>query len=203
MHKRWDIFCKVVDNFGDIGVCWRLARQLHVEHGLQIRLWIDDLEAAQAIIPSLNVVENSQVCEEITILKWNAEADFSQAAEVVIEAFACELPSKYLAAMARQQSKWVNLEYLSAETWVADFHAKPSPQTNGLTRYFYFPGFTEATGGLIRERNVEVGRETKIESTLKISLFCTQTRQFTTYSLPCNSTCCPRRIYQLKLVIHA
>jgi uncharacterized repeat protein (TIGR03837 family) len=172
LKPRWDIFCKIVDNFGDIGVCWRLARQLQVEHGLQVRLWIDDLESAQRIIPSLNIHENNQICEEITILKWCTEAEFSQAAEVVIEAFACELPIVYLAAMSHQQSKWVNLEYLSAEPWVGDFHAKPSPQTNGLTRYFYFPGFTESTGGLIRERNIEVGRETKIESTIKISLFC-------------------------------
>ena len=174
MLKRWDIFCKIVDNFGDIGVCWRLARQLHNEHGLQIRLWIDDLEAAQKIIPSLNVDEISQVCDEITILKWpisnkTGETDFSQAADVVIEAFACELPPAYLVAMAQNkfngfESKWVNLEYLSAEKWVDDFHGKPSPQnflnsnllnTNiSLTRYFYFPGFTEATGGLIREDGI-------------------------------------------------
>jgi uncharacterized repeat protein (TIGR03837 family) len=154
LKPRWDIFCKIVDNFGDIGVCWRLARQLHAEHGLEIRLWIDDLDAAQKIIPSLNVDENSQVCEEITILKWHQGANFSQAAEVVIEAFACELPALYLAAMVEKQSKWVNLEYLSAEPWVDDFHAKPSPQANGLTRYFYFPGLTEATGGLLREKNI-------------------------------------------------
>jgi uncharacterized repeat protein (TIGR03837 family) len=177
MQKRWDLFCKVVDNFGDIGVCWRLARQLQAEHGLQIRLWIDDLQAAQSIIPRLNIAENSQICDAVTILKWSAEADFSQAAEVVIEAFACVLPSTYLTAMTRQQSKWVNLEYLSAEKWVDDFHGKPSPQgflnlNHGLTRYFYFPGFSEKTGGLIRERNIEVGRETTIENKLKISLFC-------------------------------
>ena len=160
--KRWDIFCKIVDNFGDIGVCWRLARQLQVEHGVQIRLWIDDLEAAQEIIPHLNPEEKSQICEEITILKWQAQADFSQAAEVVIEAFACELPPAYLAAMARQQSKWVNLDYLSAETWVDDFHGKPSPQPNGLTRYFYFPGFSDATGGLIREAHIAVQLQSDI-----------------------------------------
>ncbi len=176
--KRWDIFCKIVDNFGDIGVCWRLARQLHVEHGLEIRLWIDDLEAAQQIISSINVAENSQVCDEITILKWEESADFSQAADVVIEGFSCELPAAYLAAMARQHSKWVNLEYLSAENWVDDFHAKPSPQAHSLTRYFYFPGFTEATGGLIREldaiqtsssfRHSDFRRNDE----LKVSLFC-------------------------------
>ena len=154
--KRWDIFCKIVDNFGDIGVCWRLARQLQLEHGLQIRLWIDDLSVAQKIIFSLNDKKTSQVCDGIKIEKWRAASDFSQAADVVIEAFACELPSAYLVAMAQQKSKWINLEYLSAENWVDDFHAKPSPQhflksANGLTRYFYFPGFTEKTGGLIRE----------------------------------------------------
>jgi uncharacterized repeat protein (TIGR03837 family) len=183
MLKRWDIFCKIVDNFGDIGVCWRMALQLHMEHGLEIRLWIDDLEAAQKIIPSLDLDKNQQVCEDITICHWTEGADFSQAADVVIEAFACELPAPYLAAMARQQSKWVNLEYLSAESWVDDFHAKPSPQAHGLTRYFYFPGFTEATGGLIREANIlarhsdEVGLAGKPQSrregnALKISLFC-------------------------------
>ena len=24
----WDIFCQVIDNHGDVGVCWRLAREL-------------------------------------------------------------------------------------------------------------------------------------------------------------------------------
>ncbi len=37
-----DIFCAVVDNYGDIGVCWRLARQLAHEHNLEMRLWVDD-----------------------------------------------------------------------------------------------------------------------------------------------------------------
>ena len=180
IKQRWDIFCKIVDNFGDIGVCWRLARQLQLEHGLQIRLWIDDLGVAKKIIPSLNIAKSSQVCDEITILKWPSadkenEADFSKAAEVVIEAFACGLPSAYLSAMAQRKSKWINLEYLSAEPWVADFHAKPSPQANGLTRYFYFPGFTEAAGGLIRERDI-LGRHYDDSRSdvdgLKISLFC-------------------------------
>ncbi len=189
LKPRWDIFCKIVDNFGDIGVCWRLARQLRVEHGLQIRLWVDDLSAAQAIIPSLNIEKNQQICDEISIEKWDEAADFNQAAEVVIEAFACALPEKYLTAMQGQKSKWINLEYLSAESWVDDFHGKPSPQSNSLTRYFYFPGFTEATGGLIREsfdyaqgwRTALEGNQTSTvrpelvkghENTLKISLFC-------------------------------
>lgn len=174
MNKRWDIFCKIVDNFGDIGVCWRLARQLQREYGLQVRLWIDDLAVAQKLIPALDTSEASQVCNEINILKWHAEDDFSQAADVVIEAFGCELPAPYLTAMARQQSKWINLEYLSAESWVEDFHGKPSPQANGLKRYFYFPGFTEKTGGLIREADILpcTNSSSKNIDCLKVSLFC-------------------------------
>ncbi len=172
--QRWDIFCKVVDNFGDIGVCWRFARQLQVEHGLQIKFWIDDLNVAKTIIPSLDLNKSQQVCDGVSIFYWHENADFNQAAEVVIEAFACSLPPAYLVAMSQQQSKWVNLEYLSAEPWVEDFHAKPSPQPNlGLTRYFYFPGFTEATGGLIRERGIAFSnQQDKSNHSLKVSLFC-------------------------------
>lgn len=162
---HWDIFCKIVDNFGDIGVCWRLVKQLRHEHGLMVRLWVDDLATAKKIIPHLNVNLKQQVVDEITIFKWPdadeaIEAGFTNVADVVIEAFACTLPAAYLSAMVQkkfkfnQQVTWVNLEYLSAEPWVADFHAQPSPQANGLTRHFYFPGFTESTGGLIRERSI-------------------------------------------------
>ena len=184
VERKWDIFCKIVDNFGDIGVCWRLAQQLHLEHGLHIRLWVDDLTAAQKIIPSLAVTKNQQRIDGITITKWHDEADFSNVADVVIEAFACGLPKAYLSQLAlnnalQKKSKWVNVEYLSAETWVADFHATPSPQANGLTRYFYFPGFTEDTGGLIRESNCTASSAIDSLNTcnssnnnLKVSLFC-------------------------------
>ncbi len=189
LKPNWDIFCKVVDNFGDIGICWRLAQQLHIEHGLHIRLWVDDLNSAKKIIPSLNINLNQQVVNDIVVKRWDADADFSQAADVVIEAFACGLPNAYLASMAQRQSKWVNLEYLSAETWVDDFHAKPSPKPDGLTRYFYFPGFTEKTGGLIRTpgifiKNQLLAGDVQLQtdfweslrlsnhSHLKVSLFC-------------------------------
>jgi uncharacterized repeat protein (TIGR03837 family) len=176
MHKaNWDIFCKVVDNFGDIGVCWRLARQLRDSHGLSVRLWVDDLQVAQRLIPTLDVALPTQTVEDIVVIHWDDNADFSQAADVVIEAFACDLPAPYLVAMQTKSSKWINLEYLSAETWVVDFHVKPSPQQNGLVRYFYFPGFTPNTGGLLT-----VGRHPYTNkvfssppiSALKVSLFC-------------------------------
>lgn len=171
MKKNWDIFCKVIDNFGDIGVCWRLAKQLQSEHQLTIRLWVDDLTVAKKIIPDLNSELSRQIIDEICILNWQAETDFTIVADVVIEAFSCELPAGYLIAMAKKKSKWINLEYLSAESWVADFHAKPSPQSNGLTRHFYFPGFTESTGGLIRERHIWEKNQKLADSKVSQNMF--------------------------------
>lgn len=171
--KRWDIFCKVVDNFGDIGVCWRLVRQLQAEHAIDMRLWLDDLHVAQRLIPTLDLAAATQIVEGIHITHWRAQADFSDAAEVVIEAFACGLPDAYQSAMQSQQTKWVNLEYLSAESWVEGFHAQSSPQANGLVRHFYFPGFTVATGGLIREHDLPPpSLAQRMDSTYQVSLFC-------------------------------
>ncbi len=162
--KRWDIFCKIVDNFGDIGVCWRLARQLQTEHGLQVRLWIDDLNAAKQLISCLDAAEdktedvtidstaNTQQIQHITIAKWHPESTFESVADVVIEAFACGLPVAYLALMP-SKTVWINLEYLSAEPWVEKFHLGSANQHN-VKRFFFFPGFTELTGGLLRERNI-------------------------------------------------
>ena len=169
--KRWDIFCKIVDNFGDIGICWRLARQLQREHALQVRLFVDDLQTAQKIILRLNADKKSQIIENIEI---NAFENYADVADVVIEAFACGLPDAYKKQMTTK-TIWVNCDYLSAENWVDDFHGKPSPQADGLTRYFYFPGFTKKTGGLIREHNLPLFKEVcKNDNTsaLKISLFC-------------------------------
>lgn len=150
--RRWDIFCKIVDNFGDIGVCWRLARQLHHEHGIQVRLWIDDLNIAKQLIPALHAAKRTQLIDHVTIAAWDADTRFEQAADTVIEGFGCELPAAYMALM-QPDTAWVNLEYLSAEPWVEGFHAHNSKRGH-LTRHFFFPGFTTATGGLLRERGI-------------------------------------------------
>ncbi len=79
---------------------------------------------------------------------------------VVIEAFACDLPPAYEAAMAGRGCLWINLEYLSAESWVEGCHGLPSPQANGVPKFFFFPGFTPATGGLLREPDLLARRDT-------------------------------------------
>lgn len=155
--QTWDIFCHVVDNYGDIGVCWRLARQLATEHPCQVRLWVDEIEALRQIWPGISAAQR-QEAEGVDIRIWTATFDPAiTPADVVIEAFACELPESYLKAMkqAAQPPHWFNLEYLSAEDWVEGCHALPSihPQL-GLKKIFFFPGFTAKTGGLLCEKNL-------------------------------------------------
>ncbi|MCE9687386.1 elongation factor P maturation arginine rhamnosyltransferase EarP [Shewanella sp. AS16] len=159
---HWDIFCTVVDNYGDIGVTWRLAQQLAGEYRISVNLWVDDLHSFSHILPQLDPGLSSQAFAGVTILKWNTPLDigFTPGA-VLIEAFACELPEKIKAQLLAQHQSaeqtpplWLNLEYLSAEDWVDNCHGLPSLQASGLKKFFYFPGFTPKTGGLICEKNL-------------------------------------------------
>jgi uncharacterized repeat protein (TIGR03837 family) len=155
---HWDLFCTVVDNYGDIGVCWRLARQLANEYDLQVRLWVDDLAPLAKLCPDADAALTAQRIDEVEVRLWPQNFPEVEAADVVIEAFACELPERYLSAMTKYQTKhqqapvWINLEYLSAEDWVEGAHGLASPHPRlPLTKHFFFPGFTAKTGGLIKE----------------------------------------------------
>ena len=147
-QQRWDIFCRVIDTFGDVGVCWRLAADL-AERGLQLRLFIDDASALTWMAPAGH--------PRVQVLPWPAdctELPPPGAADVVIEAFGCDPPRAYVQAMSQRQGAapvWINLEYLSAEGYVERSHGLPSPQRCGLTKWFFYPGFTPRTGGLLRE----------------------------------------------------
>jgi uncharacterized repeat protein (TIGR03837 family) len=159
-----DIFCAVIDNFGDIGVCWRLARQLAHEHGWQMRVFVDDLHAFQKLCPPLALDRARQTVDAIVVEHWHEPShagDTVEVADVVIEAFACEVPPIYVAAMAQRARApvWLNLEYLSAEDWVADFHLRPSPHPRyPLTKTFFFPGLGAGTGGVLKEGHLDARR---------------------------------------------
>lgn len=153
---RWDIFCTVVDNFGDIGVTWRLARQLVAEHGLAVRLWVDDLRAFERLCPEIDIHAAQQRQHDVEVRQWPAEWEPTEAADVVIAAFACQLPSAYMDAMVEREKSplWMNLDYLSAEDWVIGCHGLPSVKYKSVQKFFFFPGFQKGTGGLLRERGL-------------------------------------------------
>jgi uncharacterized repeat protein (TIGR03837 family) len=157
---RWDIFCKVIDNHGDIGVCWRLAAQLAAGGADTVRLWVDDASALAWMAP--------QGQAGVRLVDWSGAAAVEAAVaeplpDVLIEAFGCDpeptLVSRVAAAGPDRPRPWINLEYLSAEPYVERSHRLPSPVFHGpgagLTRHFFYPGFTPATGGLLREPDLQ------------------------------------------------
>ncbi|CAI8957612.1 putative repeat protein (TIGR03837 family) [Pseudomonas frederiksbergensis] len=156
MKTRWDIFCTVVDNFGDIGVTWRLARQLVAEHSVTVRLWVDDLRAFERLCPEIDIHATQQWQQGVEVRQWSAHWQPTEAADVVIAAFACQLPSAYMEAMAEREKPplWMNLDYLSAEDWVVGCHGLPSVKYKNVQKFFFFPGFRKGTGGLLRERGL-------------------------------------------------
>jgi uncharacterized repeat protein (TIGR03837 family) len=160
--RTWDIFCTVVDNYGDIGVSWRLARQLAAERGLRIRLWVDDLASFGKICPDIVPGRESQHSHGVEVRWWHEPFPAVSPADVVVEAFACDPPGSYVAAMAARQPKpaWINLEFLSAENWVQGCHALPSPHPSlPLVKHFFFPGFVAGTGGLLAEQGLAQARD--------------------------------------------
>jgi uncharacterized repeat protein (TIGR03837 family) len=164
MH--WDIFCNVVDNFGDIGVSWRLARQLAAEHGAAVRLWVDDLAAFRRLAPALDPGADMQSLGGIEVRRWVTPFPVVEPGDVVVETFGCELPAPYIESMAARVPPpvWVNLEYLSAEPWVGGCHGLPSPHPRlPLTKFFFFPGFAAGTGGALIETGL-AGRRLQFQS---------------------------------------
>lgn len=153
-----DIFCRVVDNYGDMGVCWRLARRLAHGHAWRVRLWIDDLTSFSRLEPAIDPRLSRQFLRDIEVVRWQAPEPDLEPAEVIIEAFACDPPPAYVARI-RPEQIWINLEYLSAEKWVDDCHALPSPQPDGVLKTFFFPGFSPASGGLLREKDLLPARD--------------------------------------------
>jgi len=162
---QWDVFCRVIDNFGDIGVCWRLVAQL-AHRGHRVRLWVDDASALAWMAP--------QGCPGVEVRAWGSPPPGPEepAPDVMVEAFGCDIAPEFIAYIAHPSSVggqkhskpvWINLEYLSAEGYVERNHRLPSPILSGpaagWTRWFFYPGFTPATGGLLREPGLMARRE--------------------------------------------
>ncbi len=144
----WDVFCRVIDNFGDVAVSWRLCTAL-AARGHAVRLWIDDASALAWMAPHGAL--------GVQVLPWADALVETQPGDVVVETFGCALPDAFVARMAAMATApvWINLEYLSAEPYVERCHGLRSPQISGpgagLDKWFFYPGFTPATGGLLRD----------------------------------------------------
>ncbi len=155
--KLWDIFCRVIDNHGDLGVCWRLACGL-AERGERVRLWVDDGAALAWMAP--------HGASGVEVRNWTPILELGSIpmGGVLVETFGCGIDPPFVAACASHaiaagvQGLWLNLEYLSAESYVERCHGLPSPLpaelVAGLRKYFFYPGFNEATGGLLRETDL-------------------------------------------------
>lgn len=151
------MFCRIVDNYGDVGVSWRLARSIAREHHKLVRLWLDDMTVLAKLRPEIDPARDRQRLEQVEVARIGRPFEATEVADVVVETFGCDPPDEYVQAMAARAVKprWINLEYLSAEDWVEGSHALPSPNPRlPLTKHFFFPGFTPRTGGLLREESL-------------------------------------------------
>ena len=190
-RDRWNLFCRVVDNFGDVGIAWRLAKQLAAGGSRSVRLVVDDLAAFARIEPRVDPSHDRQSIASIAIERWPgfdgseacatrgpADAESaglaSRPAEVVVEVLGCGLPSRELDAMTRsaRPAVWIDLDHLSAEAWIDGFHGRPSPHpTLPLTKYFFYPGFGPDSGGLWIEPGFEERRRAFVDDASGVDAF--------------------------------
>lgn len=203
-----DIFCNVIDNYGDAGVCLHLARTLS-QQGLHVRLWCDQLDTLNQILN-----QQDQNLEHLEIKNWQPLSNY-ECPDIIINAFNCRLdpitiqkiqeraqnqnllqsttqtlaPSQQQDPTQQQNTNLcsnlcqkpvvvINLDYLSAEDWIESCHGLTS-FADGISCYYFFPGFTKKTGGLNVEptfinkcrKNLQYLAEHKAPTTTQISLF--------------------------------
>ncbi len=156
-----DIFCQVIDNYGDVGVAYRLAREFkRVYPNKKLRFVINQIE-------ELNLIRKS---EDIEIILYKDISKIENSADLIIESFGCEIPKEYMDKALKNAKLIINLEYFSAEKWVDDFHLQESFLGGNLKKYFFIPGLSEKSGGILldnefleRKKKVEANKEYYLE----------------------------------------
>lgn len=160
-----DIFCHVIDNFGDAGVVYRFVKEFKKMNPQCItRMFIDNLNTLHSIVPQIDVSEPVQHFEEITFIDSSTlssqDVEKLGVADILVEAFACEIPEPVMDVAVFKSKIIINLEYLSAEDWVEGYHLKESLLNKGTAKKFFFmPGLTNSTGGVIINSTVAKSRE--------------------------------------------
>lgn len=164
---RWDILCRVVDNFGDAGVLWRLARRLAADGCRLVTLRIDAIEALSSLLPGAAI---GATIDGVRIEAWeptpaDALADSAPDSrpdalpDVLVTGFDARPPNALRRRMRPGAPLWITVEHLSAEAWVETCHRSPSPKADGCIEHFFYPGFTPQTGGLLLEPGILAARD--------------------------------------------
>ena len=166
-----DIFCEIIDNFGDIGVVYRISKELKkIFQNVRIRIVLNRLEEFKAINKKVKDVDYQEIdgliCVTEKYVKENMES--FGVSDVFIEAFGCNVPEEYVKAAKENSKLWINLEYLSGEKWIEDFHLCESLiDSKTLKKIFFMPGFSEKSGGVIIDsgflERMKYGKENRDE----------------------------------------
>lgn len=159
------VLCKVVDNFGDIGVVYRLCRALtNIDPQIQIRLVVSDLVSFSKLAEKVDPKKSVQEFHGWKVFDWNNDAVCREEFEndipqIILECFQCGRPDwleDILFAPDFEKKgitvQIVNIEYLTAESWADDFHLlKSGTRSSCVKKINFMPGFTEKTAGLIQD----------------------------------------------------
>ncbi len=165
------ILCKVVDNFGDIGVVYRLARALSdLRPELELTLVVSNLDSfhkmASQIDPKKTIQDFRYKNSTWKILNWNQETESGKRkteneeqlltpdCSVILECFQCSRPAWLenilFAPDFAKTFQIIQIDYLTAEDYADEFHLlKSGTRKTNIKKIFFMPGFTPKTGGLI------------------------------------------------------
>lgn len=157
------ILCDVVDNFGDIGFVYRLSRNIfQLNPKIKLRLVVNNLASFSKMAPDINPNLAEQIFNSWKIFDWNKTElcvkEFSEnPPKIILQCFQCKRPfwldDILFSENFSQKVQIVNLEYLSAEDWVDDFHLlKSGTRSVFVKKVNFMPGFTAKTGGLILDK---------------------------------------------------
>lgn len=161
------VLCKVVDNFGDIGVGWRLCKsinneQLTMNNNDKVQLIVDDLCAFNKIDDRVKTDCTFQVIDGIEIYDWKDEElchkvfseNDGEKLSIILELFQCGRPAWMEKILFEEKLERtvhiIMIDYLTAEKYAEDFHLLESlTRSKKVQKVNFMPGFTEKTGGLI------------------------------------------------------
>lgn len=189
------LLCRVVDNFGDIGFVFRLAKSITekspetkitlicsdlksfslMENKIQADMKIQTVEYKKSswLVLDWNLCEDD--LKELKSGKWNFDDNFP----LILECFQCGRPLWLEEILFCNENNKIhhilNIEYLTAEDYAEDFHLlKSYTRSSNVKKVFFMPGFTPKTAGLVIDENFLIlskENHLKNENVFKISLF--------------------------------